>query len=193
MSRITLAEVIFELLPDPAPPNPRAMATLGTLVCWHPRYTLGDAHAFPTPQACAVAMHAGRAIALPVYLFDHSGLSISTRCAHMRAADPAGWDWGQVGVIYVLHEEARRALGVARLTLQRRAQIVACLHAEVATYDQYLRGDVYGYTLRHHSTEEIIDACWGFFGDNPHRNGMAAYLPEAYRAAILAYFHPDAA
>ena len=63
------------------------------------------------------------------------------------------------------------------------------IEAEMETYDQYLRGDVYGYTLIKHvvkqelcphcskvideyEDKEEIDSCWGFFGDVLEENGI---------------------
>ena len=71
---------------------------LGTMVCWHRRYALGDAHHYSDPQAFSREVTARTAVILPLYLFDHSGLTISTSSGAFRACDPAGWDWGQVGI-----------------------------------------------------------------------------------------------
>jgi hypothetical protein len=57
------------------------------------------------------------------------------------------------------------------------------------TYDQYLRGDVYGFVLtktvkqqdkcphcgeiiREYEVEEEDDSCWGFYGDCLEENGI---------------------
>ncbi|MHC4619184.1 MAG: hypothetical protein ACYTEQ_15680 [Planctomycetota bacterium] len=38
------------------------------------------------------------------------------------------------------------------------------LRSEVETYDQFLRGDVWGYIVEDGEGEHI-DSCWGFFGE----------------------------
>jgi hypothetical protein len=163
------------------------------MVCWHRRYSLGDHHDFCDPQAFAAAVRERDAIILPLYLFDHSGLSISTASSAFRACDPAGWDWGQVGYIYVEKARVRWAFGAKHLTSRVRARVEDQLRGEVATYDQYLRGQVYGFNLSDRQTGEVIDSCWGFYGDDPCVNGMADHFPSEYRDDILSHLRRRAA
>lgn len=193
MMRLTLDGAVFEIVPDESPESPRDWDNLGTMVCWHRRYALGDRHDFCDPQAFAASVPLRSAIILPLYLMDHSGLTLRTGSADFRACDPAGWDWGQVGYIYATHDSVRREFGVRRLTRAVRARAEDVLAAEVIVYDQYLRGEVYGYTLTDHISGEMIDSCWGFYGDDPRANSMLDYLPEVYHDAILAYLEIRAA
>lgn len=66
------------------------------------------------------------------------------------------------------------------------------LKGEVETYDQYLRGDVYGFVVEkkvgceccgHVETEEV-DSCWGFFGSDPIENGMKDNLSKEYHPLL---------
>ena len=193
MGTITLDRVIFEISPDEMADNPRNWDNLGTMVCWHRRYRLGDQHTYGTPQAFTEAIPQDEIIALPLYLFDHSGLALSTSSESFRACDPVGWDWGQVGYIYVCLTDVRREYSVKRISRQLRTRVLEVLRGEVEVYDMYLRGEVYAYTLTDRQTGEIIDSCCGFFGDNPQTNGMAENLPGQYRDTILSYFHREAA
>jgi len=193
MGTITFDHIRVEITPDDSPENPRDWDNLGTMACWHRRYTLGDAHPFHDPREFTKAVNERTAIILPLYVFDHSGLSISTSSAQFHACDPAGWDWGQVGYMYVMKEDVRREFGRKLLSYRTRAQVEECLRGEVAVYDQYLRGEVYGYTVTDRHTGEVIDSCWGFYGENPHANGMADSFSVEYRDAILAYFYRGAA
>lgn len=70
-------------------------------------------------------------IVLPVYLMDHSGLSISTSDFNDR------WDSGLVGWIYVEREKAKEELGEERY--ENRARIV--LIDEVNLFNEYLNSD----------------------------------------------------
>ena len=56
----------------------------------------------------------------------------------------------------------------------------ANLKLEVATMNQYVMGDVYGFQLIKKEGEEeiIIDSCSGFYGENPSKNGMLDYIKE---------------
>jgi hypothetical protein len=193
LGTLTLDRVILEIVQDDTPDNPRTWENLGTMVCWHRRYTLGDDHHYRNPQAFSHDIYDRNAVILPLYLFDHSGLSISTRSGAFRACDPAGWDWGQVGYIYAMKDTVRQEFGAKHLARRLRNRVEELLRGEVAVYHQYLHGEVYGFTLTDRETGETIDSCWGFYGENPWTNGMAEYFPPAHREKILSYFYQGAA
>ena len=105
---------------------------------------------------------------LPLYLYDHSGITMSTG----RFSCP--WDSGQVGWIYCTKAEAIKEFASEwkngeliklgkRLTKKARDLAFKALEQEVATYDQYLTGDVYGFVIED-SDGNDVDSCWGFFG-----------------------------
>lgn len=43
-----------------------------------------------------------------------------------------------------------------------------CLASELAEYRAWCEGEVYGYIARNPQTGEIIDACWGFYGESSY-------------------------
>jgi hypothetical protein len=158
---------------DPDAESPREWSNLGTLICWHRRYRLGDSHSFDSPEAFLrdlagiseqrdlsmdrLQERAERnAILLPVFLYDNSGLAMNTIGFHCP------WDSGQVGYIYVTLEAVRKEFGVKRVTKARREKAEDILRGEIVSYDAYLGGRVYGYVIEHNGEE--LDACWGFFG-----------------------------
>lgn len=96
-------------------------------------------------------------IMLPLYLYDHSGITMST------GPFSCPWDSGQVGFIYITREQILKEYGWKVITTKRREQIVKYLIADVEIYDQYLTGDVYGYMVEDNDGEDI-DSCWGFYG-----------------------------
>lgn len=201
---------------DETPMHPRKdMDNLGTMVCWHNRYELGDEQPKCRPieemQSLVDSVEddfSGRLerrsdrmfnwidpesfklgeeyqkeqieeafdkhyISLPLYLYDHSGITMNTTGFHCP------WDSGQVGFIYVSREKVREEYGWKRITKAREQQILAYLKAEVETYDQYLRGDVYGFVieeLKQDGTWENFDSCWGFYGDDPFKNGISDHI-----------------
>lgn len=108
-----------------------------------------------------------RYIILPVYIYDHSGVSLSTE----KFSSP--WDSGLLGYVYVHLADIQKE----KLSLD---QAKSFLKGEIETYSDFLNGNVYGYELykerKVHKIyddgteietfeEEYIDSCWGFYGD----------------------------
>lgn len=154
--------------------NPRDWDNLGTLICGHSRYQLGDKHSFQggreflldlldldCPSSLDVDQLVTRAersaIILPVYLYDHSGLAMNTTGFHCP------WDSGQVGFIYVTTANVRKEYSVKRVSPKLREKVAGHLRQEVKTFSDYLSGAVYGYVVE--KDDEEIDSCWGFIGD----------------------------
>lgn len=159
---------------DDSPESPREWDNLGTMVCWHGRYELGDDQPSERPEEFRSELPKD-IIELPLYLYDHSGITMNT------TGFKCPWDSGQVGFIYVSREDVREKYGWKRITKAREQQILGYLKADVETYDQYLRGDVYGFVieeLKQDGTWENFDNCWGFYGDDPFENGMTDYIDE---------------
>jgi len=75
------------------------------------------------------------AISLPVYLYDHSGITVST-CPFS-----CPWDSGQVGIIYVLKEKVREEFSVDRISEQLEKKVIDILESEIKNLDQYLTSD----------------------------------------------------
>lgn len=139
--------------------SPREWDNLGTMYCEHNRYNLGDKDA----EDIRETDQPFKGVVLPLYLYDHSGLSMSTG-SFIGRAQHADWDSGEVGYIYVTDERIRQEYNVKRISKQIRAKVIACLISEVKTYDQCLRGDVYGYVIQD-PNKETVESCWGFYGD----------------------------
>ena len=71
------------------------------------------------------------------------------------------WDAGQIGWIYASYDDIQKELGgVNSETLEQARQI---LIGETSTYDYYLCGECYGYTIEKNGVE--VDSCWGYLGD----------------------------
>lgn len=109
-------------------------------------------------------------IALPVYLYDHSGITVNTGGFNCR------WDSSQVGWIYMSKEEAKKHHGWGKITRHREKLVEEYLEGEIRTLAQYLEGDVYGFEFEDDNGE--IDSCWGFYGTDWKTNGLTDYLPK---------------
>ena len=144
---------------------------LGTMVCWHKRYNLGHKHGFARPEDFQEEANAYDWITLPLYLYDHSGITISTR------PFSCPWDSGQVGWIYAPRGTLRKEYSVKHVTKGIIAQAKRIMEAEVATYDDWLVGNVHGYSVQVTRPETCEhcgdtsyaevgeDSRWGFYGD----------------------------
>jgi len=188
-------KIKVSFLPDDLEDSPREWDNLGTMVCFHSRYILGDEQPGGRPDewlrdlACSLdptaedriwywedgpgydrADSAGRVdaiiekvldrevpVILPLYLYDHSGITMSV------APFSCGWDSGQVGWIYVSRADLLKEYSAKRITKAIRERAEKVLRQEVATYDDYLTGNVWGYDLK--VGGEDRDGCWGYFGN----------------------------
>lgn len=187
----------LEIHQDIDPMNPREdYDNLGTMACFHTRYDLGDkkdginGHGIDDKEFNGwdemeegIKKENPDCVILPLYLFDHSGITMST------TAFDCPWDSGQVGFIFISRDKINEEYG--EHGGRTDAEIEEYLRNEVAVYDQYLTGDVYGFILRdkpcEHCDDETGDelaSCWGFFGSDPIENGMSDHLEEKYRTEL---------
>jgi hypothetical protein len=147
---------------------------LGTMVCFHRKYQLGDLnHEFSQGdynswQKLATAIQKEDiAVILPLYLYDHGGITMSTRNFNCR------WDSGQVGFIYITKKKARKEFRIKRITKAWVEKLTTYLKSEVNTYDNYLTGNVYGFQVEDAEENEIVDgSCFGFYGDDHKKSGL---------------------
>jgi len=178
---ITKLNYKLEIFQDENASSPREDDNLGTMVCVHRRYKLGDKHNFSVEEAQDITKGKD-VISLPLYLYDHGGITISTKPFSCR------WDSMFVGFIYVTKEQVRKEYDVKNITQKIRDRVKRVLESEVKTYDQYLTGDVYGYRISKitkcelgHEHEEELDSCWGFYGKEAEVEGMSildSYIKE---------------
>ena len=108
-------------------------------------------------------------IALPLYLYDHSGITMATTPFGCR------WDSGKVGYIYQTKEKIREWYDWKVITAKRREQIEKYLEVEVNEYDQYLTGEVFRFKVEDEEGEEV-DSCGGFYGMDWENNGIKDHI-----------------
>ena len=154
---------------DEYPESPREWDNLGTMVCWHNRYELGDKHDFDTPEDFEEWLKDNPALVLPLFLYDHSGISISCKCTYPYNDI---WDAGQVGYIYVTYKKLRKEFNYKNITKSRYLKAIKYLEGEVDTYNDYLTGEVYGYTANCAICGDFVDSCSGFYGYDIKTNGI---------------------
>jgi len=157
----TIGKYHIEIFYDEDSESPREWDNLGTMICFHRRYSLGDKHNFDSPSEARDFLKGKEiAIVLPLYLYDHSGVTMNT------TGFDCPWDSGRVGWIYITKKKIRDEYSCKRMSKKIIKRVKGYLIDEVKTYDQYLRGDVYGFRITDTETDEEIDSCWGIFGDD---------------------------
>lgn len=112
-------------------------------------------------------------IHLPLYLYDHGGITMST------SSFSCPWDSGQVGFIFVSKEKAKKEFEGDD---EWEKKAIRSLVAEVNTYDDYLTGNIYGFCIYEMPEEDYededeldfryvdaVESCWGFYADHEQR------------------------
>ena len=199
-------ELLLQVIEDAAPDNPRMMGNPGMMVCWHRRYSLGDEHSYRDGTDFLSTLATGKDfyerereendalandreydnpcdwdrdkiftairknhVILPLYLYDHSGITVSTSPFACR------FDSGQVGWIYISKEKTFDTFSDATEENWQMLGEARLLH-EVAVYDDYLTGNVFGCLL--HTLDEklevvdTLESRFGFYGAETARNGI---------------------
>ena len=165
---------LIEIFPEDSPESPREWDNLGTMICFHKRRNLGDDHDYEhhdysgwEEMKKAIIKNENVGVILPLYLYDHSGITIST------SPFSCPWDSGQIGYIIISKEKMLKEYGGKIVTKKLKERVTEYLISEVETYNQYLRGDVYGYRIskvatceQGHEHIEKLNTCWGYFGED---------------------------
>lgn len=110
-----------------------------------------------SPVEWAKTVHGARVV-LPLYLYDHSGISMRAGTFGTRPGYPydCQWDSSMVGIIFD-STETREECGWEKKTDD---EIEAELRQEIEIYDVYLRGDVRYYSVEDSETG-YDDGCGG--------------------------------
>ena len=178
---MTVQELIYKnqvlkIEQDLDPMSPREFDNTGIMVCGHGRYTLGDKQIndqSPEEYFTDLGLSQKDIILLPLYIMDHSGLSMSTGDYNDK------WDSGLVGFIYTTKQKVKDEWNVKRISKKLHDRIINRLKSEVNVYSDYIEGNVYGFTLTENvQTENGLveidsDSCWGFYGNDPQKNGIS--------------------
>ena len=148
--------------------DPRDWDNTGIMLCSHRRYSLGDQQIGRSiMEECSnwdeveqvIRETYNPVIIMPLYLYDHSGLSMRT----YRHGYHSSWDCGQVGFIIATEKSIEKMHGKVDLTPEFLEKLENYLISEVKEYSQYLEGDVYWVRVTDPDGEEL-DSLGGMFG-----------------------------
>jgi hypothetical protein len=166
----------LKVVHDSSAESPREWDNLGKMICFHNRYNLGDKHNYNADDYSgweeikqAIIKKENPAVILPLYMYDHSGIAISTSPFSCR------WDSGQIGFVLASKKQALEEFGGVRVSSKKKVEIESIIKAEVETYTKYVEGEVYGFQIVNEDYE-VIDGCYGFYGKDFATNGMLDYI-----------------
>ena len=160
--------------------DPRDWGLLfGTMSCFHRRYNLStsekEAEAiFHDPEGLDefFEKQGDAIIKLPIYMYDHSGQTIST---HPFSCP---WDSGQLGYIWISKERALKELSTRKGKTPKRwsksaeKRVYAMLEGTIKTIDDWMTGNVYG---------DVLHSVWGYYGFD-EKDGSKRYILEEARS-----------
>lgn len=167
---------------DENPLHPREdYDNLSKMVCFHRRYVLGDKHRYRKEHFNSweelkeqIEEDSPNCLIRPLYLYDHSGISISTTPFNCP------WDSGQIGFAYVTKEDIDNEYDG---DVKRAEEL---LEVEVNEYDKYISGDCLRFVLRNPPCCEcggpgkINDSCGSFHSEEE----MIDHLEEPHKTEL---------
>ena len=129
----------------------------------------------------------GRIIGLPVWAYQHGNVMMRA------AADKPGypfdcpWDAGQSGVAWVTFAEARRVLGVKRMTDKRVGEMLEIVKSEVETFAAWVNGECWRYVVEDDKGVEV-DSCGGYWNreycEEAGKDALDAATPDEFRGFV---------
>ena len=163
------------IYPDSDPSSPREWDNLGKLFLqtrsvWRTECTEDDVRE--------------AVVKLPVYKYEHSGVALSTRNDCYPFNDR--WDSCLAGYIVALREDVVKEFGVKRISAKLKNKVAEILKSEVAAYNQWINGEVYGFKVFSGVDESVADceieevgteedSCWGYYSIEDAINDALAY------------------
>ena len=118
------------------------------------RYVLGNTTDAPSAES----------IVIPVFVYVHSGAMIRAAHSFYELGPPFTdrFDAGYSGMAWIDREQARKCLGVKKLTVKDRRKLEEIIKNDVKTFQSWLEGECYGFKI--FDGEDEIDSCYGFYG-----------------------------
>lgn len=165
MNIINYKNYKIEIMQDSDSESPRDWDNIGHFVMFHTRYNFGDEHNFASIQSLYDFFEENKVIYLPVYMYEHSGITINT------TGFSCPWDSGKIGYIYVTYEKALKEFNQKIMSDKLKNKIYDILKSEIKTLDQFLRGEIYGFVISkenhcdscNNNNNEMIESCFGFY------------------------------
>lgn len=187
----------LKIVQDTSPANPRTeFDNLCLMNCLHRRYDFGDKNVkeilftklgiidrsldsrdlIKKARAKGLIFHS-----MPIYMYEHGNIALSTKPFSCT------FDSGQLGEIIVFNDDIKKEFSIKRFTKKNKdeilAKVIKNMESEVETYSQYVSGEVYGFKVLDEDGD-VLDSCYGFYGNNFEENGIKDYLPEEFHSQL---------
>jgi len=172
---------------DQCDESPRQWCNLAKMIFFGKHSHLGDKHDHKIQASHyngwrelrrAIELAYDVACIVPVYAYEHSGMTISTE------PFSCPWDSGQLGFAIITKKDLRNNYSIKRCTKKYKEYGVDIhIKGEVKTLDQFISGEVYQFQVQNEEGDNL-DSCGGFYGDDINENGMLEYLSEENRKFI---------
>ncbi len=99
-------------------------------------------------------------VMLGISMYEHGGITLWL--GSIDNHPDSRWDCSSIGFAYVeksvAEQEAPRNIDWKKWAYDR-------MEEEMEIYDDYVKGDVYGYTIEDENGNVTRDSCWGFYGN----------------------------
>lgn len=156
---LQVGELTVRVEQDDQPDSPREWDCFGKMLCVHSRYKLGDEHDMSLEELREYVKNNDEVVlAIPLWLFDHSGLSMKAGSGNSFNDN---WDSSAVGWIVATEAAVKKEYG--KVNVKTLAEARKRLLSEVEVYNQYLEGDVWYYCITDPKGEHL-DSCGGMYG-----------------------------
>ena len=175
----------LKIVHDTNSENPRVWDNLTQMIFIGSKKGLGDEHNYRVSDFIdwdeakkTISKDLDVAIIKPVYLYSHSGETISTKPFTCR------WDSGQIGFVVITKKLIRQEYSTKYVLKKHIALAESVLDGEIETLDTFVTGEIYGFELEDED-ENTLDSCYGFFGSDLKTNGILDNLSEEDKNEVI--------
>jgi hypothetical protein len=165
-----------ELEIEESPYNPREDDNMTVIVSFHRRYSLNDKHDYKQTDynnwgelAKAIVRKEKPAIIKPLYMYEHSGITIKT------SPYDCPWDSGQIGFVFITSAKARKEYNWKKITKNRVTFLDKMLETEIDIFRKYFENDIW-YFNEYDENGNECNSCGNFYGNDINENGMVSYF-----------------
>ena len=192
LKTIVIGNQTLKITNDSHSDSPRTWCNLSKMLFFGNQKHFGDSHTteignvesreeFKTVILERLKRKLKLAYIMPVNMYKHSGVSLSTSDEYPYNCK---WDSGTIGFITVSKEKIRNEYNIKRVTKKRIKQVEEIALSELSTLNSWLNNEVYHFEVTDNDTDDVIDSCGGFIGLDFETNGILDYVDDKFHAEL---------